>query len=64
MEQNRIGMSDIHVGKPLPWNAYNARGQLLLKKGFVVESLSQVAALVEQGLYADASLSHEDDIHS
>lgn len=64
MEQNRIGMSDIHVGKPLPWNAYNARGQLLLKKGIVIESLSQVAALVELGLYADASLSHEDDINA
>lgn len=64
MAQNRISMSDIHVGRPLLWNAYNERGQLLLKKGMVIESLSQVAALIEQGLYADASLSHEDDTNA
>ncbi|MDP2154746.1 MAG: HD domain-containing phosphohydrolase [Sulfuricella sp.] len=59
-------MSDIHIGRPLPWNAYNSRGQLLLKKGVVIESASQVAALIEQGLFADASASssREADIRA
>lgn len=66
MTQHRISLSDIQVGRPLPWNAYNARGQLLLKKGVVIESQSQVAGLVEQGLFADASASssHEADINA
>ena len=63
MAQQRISMSDIHVGRPLHWNAYNSRGQLLLKKGVVIESESQVAALVELGLYVDTS-SLDSDIHS
>lgn len=57
MAQHRISMSDIQVGRPLHWNAYNSRGQLLLKKGAIIESSSQLAALIEQGLFADASLS-------
>jgi len=55
MAQQRISMSDIHIGQPLHWNAYNSHGQLLLKKGAIIESLSQVAALVERGLFADSS---------
>ena len=61
MAQHRIGMADIQVGRPLPWNAYNSRGQLLLKKGVVIESRSQVATLVELGLFADASASSSQD---
>lgn len=66
MAQQRISMSDIHIGRPLPWNTYNSRGQLLLKRGVVIESESQVAALVKLGLFADTSAasSHEADIHA
>lgn len=66
MAQLRISMSEIHLGRPLPWNAYNSRGQLLLKKGTIIESKVQIAALVEQGLFADdsASSSHESDTHA
>ncbi len=66
MAQQRISMSDIHIGRPLPWNAYNSRGQLLLKKGVIIESESQVAGLVGQGLFADASASssREADIRA
>lgn len=61
MAQHRISLSDIQVGRPLPWNAYNARGQLLLKKGIIIESRSQVASLVEQGLFADSSASSSQE---
>lgn len=64
MAQHRISMSDIQIGQPLHWNAYNSRGQLLLKKGAVIESRSQLATLVEQGLFADASSSHEAENHA
>jgi len=66
MAQQRISMSDIHICRQLPWNTYNSRGQLLLKKGVVIESESQVAALVKLGLFADtsASSSHESDIRA
>ena len=38
MAQQRISMSEIHLGRPLPWNAYNSHGHLLLKKGMIIET--------------------------
>jgi HD-GYP domain-containing protein (c-di-GMP phosphodiesterase class II) len=55
MAQRRINMSDIQVGKQLPWNVYDSHGQLLLKKGYFVEHPSQVEALVERGLFVETS---------
>jgi HD-GYP domain-containing protein (c-di-GMP phosphodiesterase class II) len=60
MEQQRISMSDLVLGEPLPWNVFDASGHLLLSKGFVVQHSRQIEILVERGLFVDAkSLSNK-----
>ena len=51
MEQRRISMSDIVVGKPLPWDVYDSNNKLLLRKGHVVQREQQVEMLVMRGLF-------------
>ncbi|MDD5240929.1 MAG: HD domain-containing protein [Sulfuricella sp.] len=53
----RIAMSNIRIGEPLPWNVYDEKGSLLLKKGYLVEHAHQVEALVERGLFVETSSS-------
>ena len=55
MAQRRINMSDILPGEPLQWDVFDTHGQLLLKKGYIVERQSQIAALVTRGLFAETS---------
>lgn len=55
MTQRRISMSDILPGEPLRWDVYDSGGQLLLRKGYVIERQSQIAALVARGLFAETS---------
>ena len=54
MEQRRITMSDIVVGKPLPWDVYDSNNKLLLRKGHVVQREQQVETLVVRGLFVAA----------
>jgi len=54
MEQRRITMSDIVVGKPLPWDVYDSNNKLLLRKGHVVQRAQQVETLVVRGLFVTA----------
>lgn len=54
MEQRRITMSDIVVGKPLPWDVYDSNNKLLLRKGHVVQREQQVETLVVRGLFVTA----------
>ena len=49
-----VRKSEIDVGKPLPWSVYDADGQLLLQRGFVVETQAQLDGLAEDGLCRDA----------
>ncbi len=55
MEQRRITMSDIVVGKPLPWDVYDANNKLLLRKGHVVQREHQVETLISRGLFVAAT---------
>jgi HD-GYP domain-containing protein (c-di-GMP phosphodiesterase class II) len=55
MEQRRITMSDIVIGKPLPWDVYDANNKLLLRKGHVVQREHQVETLVSRGLFVTAT---------
>lgn len=63
MGVRRISMTDLEVGKPMPWDVSDANGRLLLKKGQIVSQASQLEALVDRGLYADAppALSRSQD---
>ncbi|WP_230404739.1 MULTISPECIES: HD-GYP domain-containing protein [Undibacterium] len=53
MSNKRISMSDIVLGQPLQWDIYGSDGNLLLRRGFVVNSSHQVEVLIERGLYVD-----------
>jgi HD-GYP domain-containing protein (c-di-GMP phosphodiesterase class II) len=55
MSQSRISLTDIQMGGPLLWDVYDKNGLLLLKRGYIIERLSQIEALVARGLYADVS---------
>lgn len=45
--------SQIRLDIPLPWNVRDAQGQLLLRKGYDLESGEQLQALMERGVYVD-----------
>ncbi len=49
----RVRASEIVVGQPLPWSAYDAQGRLLLSRGQVVQSLNQVSGLLQRGLFRE-----------
>lgn len=58
MTKQRITLSDLKVGEPVPWDAYSAEGSLLLRRGQSVPSQQALERLVEEGLFlqgADAS---------
>lgn len=50
-ELTRVKGGDIVVGEALQWNAYDANGHLLLHKGVVIESQSQLDALISRGMF-------------
>lgn len=62
MAQRRIGIAEIKIGSPLPWDVYDGTRKLLLSKGFIVESARQAEALVERGLFAEAAPSAKTSI--
>jgi c-di-GMP-binding flagellar brake protein YcgR len=43
--------TDVKVGFPLPWPVYNQKRQLLLREGFVIESMNQLELLLGSGLF-------------
>lgn len=47
----RVKTGDLVVGEALQWNAYDAHGNLLLHKGVVIESQSQLDALIARGMF-------------
>ena len=48
---NKLGGDQIRVGLPVPFDCYDGQGNLLLRKGLVVDSQKQVDFLLERGLY-------------
>jgi HD-GYP domain-containing protein (c-di-GMP phosphodiesterase class II) len=47
----RVKDNDIIVGSPIPWDAYDEKGELLLREGDVMESETELNALIEIGLF-------------
>jgi hypothetical protein len=45
----------VRVNQPLKWDVFSAQGELLLNKGYVVRSDTQLESLLERGMYANAS---------
>lgn len=50
--KQRISKYELCVGKPLPWDAYNEEGVLLLRRGETVPSQKAIDRLIESGLFA------------
>jgi len=49
--KQRITLQDLHVGEPLPWDAYSADGTLLLRRGQSVASQQALERLIAEGLF-------------
>jgi len=53
LQQLSRGM--VSVSQPLKWDIFNSQGKLLLQKGYVLQSESQLENLLERGMFADAA---------
>lgn len=52
----RLNYRDIRINRPLSWDVFDGDGNLLLRKGYVIQSDTQVRGLVERGLYVVVDL--------
>ncbi len=53
MKLLRLCTDQVQPQKALPWNVYNENSQLLLSKGYVLQDIDQVQALILRGVYVD-----------
>lgn len=53
MKLFRLCSDQVQPQHPLPWNVYNENSQLLLSRGYVLQDISQVNALISRGVYVD-----------
>jgi hypothetical protein len=53
LSNTKLQSGQIQLGKPLPFDAFDAEGKLLLRRGVVIDSQHQLDGLVERGLYRD-----------
>ncbi len=56
----RLRMDQVHVREPLPFDTYDDRGKLLLRRGQIIQSQDQLQRLVDRGLYrVRSTVSHD-----
>lgn len=53
MSMFQLLATQIGMGVPMPFDAFDAQGKLLLRKGFVIDSPQQLERLLERGLYSE-----------
>jgi HD-GYP domain-containing protein (c-di-GMP phosphodiesterase class II) len=53
MKLFRLCSDQVQPQHPLPWNVYNDSSQLLLSRGYVLQDIAQVDALIARGVYVD-----------
>lgn len=53
MKVIRLPRSQVHLGAPLPWNVRDEKGNLLLGKGFILTTESQLDQLLRRGAFVD-----------
>jgi HD-GYP domain-containing protein (c-di-GMP phosphodiesterase class II) len=53
METCRLSTSHVRIGVPLPGDIFDEAGNMLLSKGYVLTSESQIAALLARGMYVE-----------
>lgn len=59
MGKRRIQPAEIAIGSVMAWDAYDDQGRLLLRKGLVISSSSQIAGLMERGLFVESQPGRE-----
>ncbi len=64
MKAYRITKNDVDIGDPLPWNAIDKDGKLLLKKGVTITSSRVHELLLERGLYQKQSIDQAISEHA
>lgn len=52
---HQLSRGMVGVSQPLKWDIFNSHGKLLLHKGYVVQSESQLESLLERGMYVDSA---------
>ncbi|HEX2830680.1 MAG TPA: HD domain-containing phosphohydrolase [Burkholderiales bacterium] len=52
MGKRRIAANELTIGSVLAWDAYDANGRLLLRRGQIISSSTQLEGLIERGLFA------------
>lgn len=50
----RLRETDIVIGKPMAWAAYDSQGRLLLNRGVMVRDINQVRGLIQRGLFRES----------
>ena len=55
MDKYPLNTADIVLGKTLPWDVYDEKEVLLLRKGQAIASQHQLEALIERGAFVDVS---------
>lgn len=58
MDKKRIQSSDVKVGEPLKWPVFDSSGVLLLRKGYVISTQSQLDSLLSRGLFLHKTAAH------
>ncbi|WP_295994559.1 HD domain-containing phosphohydrolase [Rugamonas sp.] len=56
MEIRKVTPADVRLGMLIPWDVHGDNGRLLARKGYLISSPSQIAALIERGIYQDDSI--------
>jgi HD-GYP domain-containing protein (c-di-GMP phosphodiesterase class II) len=61
----RLPRTKVHLGAPLPWNVRDEQGNLLLSKGYVVDTENQLDQLLQRGAFVDVEEAklHEQGDH-
>lgn len=57
----RIAPGALELGRPLPWNVYDANGNVLLRQGYVIQTNSQLEQLFERGRFKPRKIGRPQD---
>lgn len=63
-ERHRLRANQLQLNEPLPWDVYDRAGQLLLRKGYVIQRDTQIERLIESGMFVDATMFRAQSEHA
>ncbi|QSP95731.1 phosphohydrolase [Marinobacter salinisoli] len=57
----RIAPGALELGRPLPWNVYDAEGKVLLRQGYVIQTMGQLEQLFERGRFKPRTIRRPEE---